>query len=335
MNVPPTEGIRVPATSLAALSISLLTGAGLPRLDAEQITSLLVETDLRGVLSHGTRQLAGYVRQFREGRLNPVPSPRVFGEGTATVLVDGDGGLGHLAAYRATELAIARAKADGVGTAVCRNHGHYGAAGKYTRMAAQRGCVGFSVSGHTMGGFRVDRPTWNPFGNPPMSFAFPSGEETPLVLDMGTSFFEPEHFPALFGQAPAAFFKSAGLVAVANLLAGVMAGMMLPQFQPEGRRYPGAGYGAFVAVIDIGRFVPLETFVAEVDRSMREIHTLPALPGYDRYDLPGGLEWKREREWARDGIPLGREHREELEGIATEVGVPVPWPQGTDTGKRA
>ena len=45
----------------------------------------------------------------------------------------------------------------------------------------------------------------------------------------------------------------------------------------------------------------------------------------DRAELPGGLEWRWERDNARDGIPLGREHREELEGIADEVGVDTPF----------
>jgi LDH2 family malate/lactate/ureidoglycolate dehydrogenase len=176
-----------------------------------------------------------------------------------------------------------------------------------------------------MGGFQVDRPTWNPLGNPPMSFAFPAGAEAPLILDMGTSFFEPADFPSLFQQVPAAFFKSVGLVAVANLLSGAMAGMMLPQFVPGSRRYPAAGYGAFVAVLDIARFVPLDAFKAEVDRTMREVHALPPLPGYDRFDLPGALEWERERAWVVAGIPLSREHRQALEETAAEAGIAVPW----------
>ena len=157
-----------------------------------------------------------------------------------------------------------------------------------------------------------------------MSFAFPSGSEAPLNLDMGTSIFEPEHFPPLYEQAPAAFYKSIGLVAVANWLGGVMAGMMLPEYSQQ-KRWEAAWYGAFVFVVDIERFVPLEAFEAEADRSMREIHALPPLPGTERYDLPGGLEWDRERTWAEEGIPLSLTHQQELEEVADELGVPVPW----------
>ena len=325
MNVPPVEAIRVPVDQLRELSIALFRRAGVPSQDAELITELLIDTDLRGVLSHGTRCVNGYVRSFLEGRLNPAPRIEVVRDEPTTGIVDGDGGLGHPAAARATELAIAKAKSTGIGALVSRNHGHFGGAGKYTRMAMRENCIGFCVSGHTMGGFAVDRPRWNPLGNPPMSFAFPAKAEAPLVLDMGTSFFESEDFPALFEQVPAAFFKSIGLVGVANLMGGVLAGMMLPEFQAENRRYASAGYGAFICVLEIERFMPVEAFRTEVDRTMREIHTLPPLPGYERYDLPGGLEWDREHAWAGEGIPLSPDHQRGLEEIADEFGIPVPW----------
>ena len=324
MNVPPIDAIRVPVDDLRDLSVTLFTGVGVPRQDAELIAELLIDTDLRGVLSHGTAAVPGYVRAYMEGKLNPTPQLRVLRDEPTTAIVDGDGGLGHLAAARATELAIAKARQTGLGAAISRHHGHYGGAGKYTRMAARRGCVGFSVSGHVIEAHKSDPPQWNPLGNPPMSFAFPAGDEAPLILDMGTSVFEPEHFPSLYEQAPAAFYKSIGLVAVAQWLGGVMAGMMLPEYS-EDRSYDAARYGAFIFVVDIERFVPLEAFEAEVDRSMREVHTLPPLPGCERYDLPGGLEWDRERAWAEEGIPLSPTHQRGLEQIAAELELPIPW----------
>ena len=38
---------------------------------------LLSANDLRGVVSHGTQQLATYVRLVRDGSLNPAPEPAV------------------------------------------------------------------------------------------------------------------------------------------------------------------------------------------------------------------------------------------------------------------
>ena len=48
-------------------------------------------------------------------------------------------------------------------------------------------------------------------------------------------------------------------------------------------------------------------------------------PGYDRADLPGGLEWEREQEWAEIGIPIGEGHQAQLKSAAERVGIPLPF----------
>ncbi|MBM3239632.1 Ldh family oxidoreductase [Candidatus Poribacteria bacterium] len=325
LNVPPDEFIRVSVDDLTMLTTTLFQRAGVPPDDADLITKLLIDTDLRGVLSHGTRTVSGYIRQFLQGNLNPKPQVRVLSDELTTAVVDGDGGLGHPATYRATELAIAKAKATGLGAATTRNHGHFGSSGKYARMALRQDCVGFCVSGNVVGS-DPNRSVWGSMGNPPMCFAIPGGSGPPLILDMGTIFFDrAEHFPALFEAAPAAFFKSIGLAAVSNLLSGVLGGTMLEGYSAADRRYPSAVYGAFICAINIARFVPVDAFKAEVDRIIQGISQMQPFPGYDRTDLPGGLEWDREQLWSKEGIPLGKEHQRGLEDIAVQLAVPVPW----------
>jgi len=327
LNVPPDEFISVSVDDLTALTTTLFQRAGVPSGDADLITQLLVDTDLRGVFSHGTRTVNGYIRAFLDGRMNPKPNIRVLSDELTTAVVDGDGGLGHPATYRATELAIAKAKATGLGAATSRNHGHFGSAGKYARMAMRQDCAAFCVSGHLIG-TAPNHPIWGSMGNPPMCFAIPGGSGPPLILDMGTIFFDrAEHFPELFETAPAAFFKSIGLAAVSNLLSGVLGGMMLESYSAPDRRYPAAGSGGFICAIDISRFVPIDAFKAEVDKIMQGIRQMQPFPGYDRAALPGGLEWEREQLWAKEGIPLGKEHQRSIEEIAAELSVPVPWNQ--------
>jgi LDH2 family malate/lactate/ureidoglycolate dehydrogenase len=193
-------------------------------------------------------------------------------------------------------------------------------------MAMRQDCLAFCVSGHLIGETRIQgEPPWNPLGNPPMSFAIPSGDEAPLILDMGTSFFEQADYHATFERMPAAFFKSLGLVGTAMVMGGALAGMMDPAFQTGQRQYSSASYGAFIVVVDIGRFAPVDAFKAEMDRSMKLISHLPPMKGYDRYAFPGGPEHEREKAWAKEGIPLGETHRKGLEDIADKLGVEIPW----------
>jgi LDH2 family malate/lactate/ureidoglycolate dehydrogenase len=41
--------------------------------------------------------------------------------------------------------------------------------------------------------------------------------------------------------------------------------------------------------------------------------------------LPGGPEAERERENRNRGIPVGPEHQAELEALAEDLGVDIPW----------
>jgi len=58
---------------------------------------------------------------------------------------------------------------------------------------------------------------------------------------------------------------------------------------------------------------------------MDEVDQMQPFPGYDEATLPGGPEWKRERQYAEEGIPLTKEAVEDLETLAAEYGLTVPW----------
>jgi hypothetical protein len=67
---------------------------GAPAADAAQLGGLLVETDLRGVSSHGTVLMGPpqeYVRHMLSGDVNPCPEVTVVTETQTTRLFDGDG----------------------------------------------------------------------------------------------------------------------------------------------------------------------------------------------------------------------------------------------------
>jgi LDH2 family malate/lactate/ureidoglycolate dehydrogenase len=77
--------------------------------------------------------------------------------------------------------------------------------------------------------------------------------------------------------------------------------------------------------IQVERFIPLDVFKRDMDELVRETRKMRPLPGYDRADLPGNLEWEREREWRALGVPVGRDHQQVLDGMAKALGIPAPW----------
>lgn len=322
MNVPPKEFVRVSPEEMTPFIRTLFGKVGLTREDAQTLADILVLTDLRGVFSHGTRLVPSYVSLYRSRTINPRPKVRVVQESPTTAVIDGDGGLGHFASLLAARMATEKAKAQGLGAATTRNHNHFGGAGKYSRIPAEAGCVGFATSSHIFPLSPRQHRITGAAGGSPMSFAFPNGTEPPLVVDMAT-WFVPESKETI-QRFPAAIFKGLGMGATCAGLAKIMAGVT-DLHKSRRKLYRGSNQGAFILAIDIARFIPLEVFKRDMDAYVRLCRRLKPLPGYGRADLPGNLEWEREREWRRIGIPVSPEHQASLEGVAEALGVQPPF----------
>src|SRR3954447_18156817 len=300
MNRPPETYVQVQEERLLAFAIACFEKAGLDNNHASTISRLLVNSDLRGVRSHGSRTVNPHCKSFEDGKLNTKPNIRKVHETPTAVVYDGDGTLGYLPMKMATEGAIAKAKQVGIGMGLVRYIGHYGSAGHYARMAMEKGCIGYSVQGHReQGRFGNDGGGANPgahlgyHGNPPICFAIPGQNETPVVLDAATCILAdyqrgPE-YEALFSFIPAAFFKSIGYGVVAGLMGGGLTGFTLSD--EIRNKYPPARQAGMVLAIDIASVVPEDVFRAETDRMVRDVReTYTPMPGTDRALLPGAIE---------------------------------------------
>ena len=326
MNLPPEEFVRVPHEKLAALVSAIGQAAGLPAARAALLADLLVGNDLKGVFSHGSRQIAAYARQMRDGELNTDPQVRIVSETAQTALMDGDGGLGYFPAYEGTLLAIEKAKATGMAAVLTRNHGHFGAAGIYARMTLGHGLLAFVTSGHQLH-LRPGRPITDAGGGSPMAWTAPAGEEDGLVLDFGTmhDFYDEDPYrDELVRMAPGVALRHIGMGAVCQAWGGLLAGIPVDSGQAD-RRYPGANQGSLLICFRVSLFMPVEGFQQQMDAYSRGVRQLEPLPSFRESYLPGGIEVVREREYRAQGVPVGPKHREALAAAAKEFGVAVPW----------
>ncbi len=337
MNTPPDDFVRVTEEAELAFLETCFRRAGMEAGNAALMSRLLTNSELRGVRSHGIGWAPGYCQQMREGRLNPRPAVQVVHENPTTVVLDGDGGLGYIAMVQATELAIAKARQVGIGMGLVRHVGHYGAAGHYTRMCLDAGCIGFSVQGFRHDGDargREPKPSVAFNGYPPMSFSVPAGDEPAVVLDMVAhvlSGYKGEGFDDLPAKIPGAFFKSIGLVAVSTLLGGALTGFTLPAGDAAQARWPGASMGGMVLAIDLASVLPPEVFKAEVDRYARALReTYAPMPGYDQVLLPGAIEEETLRLHRRDGIRFGEPEQQSARRLSEYLDVPLPWETGAN-----
>jgi L-2-hydroxycarboxylate dehydrogenase (NAD+) len=322
MNVLPEKFIRVSVEDLTNLTRAIYLKVGMSEEDATIITDLLVHTDLRGVFSHGTRQTLTYATHVIEGSMNPKPKMKVVKESPTTVVIDGDGALGHLPCHMGTNMAIAKAKEFGLGAVTTRNHHHFGSAGKYVHMIIKEGCAGFSVSSHVFGIDPKNRDVAHFGAGSPMSFGFPHKDQPPLVVDMATNMLP--WSDELKETYPAAFFKSLGLGTTCAALGKILSGVT-DLYYKDAIKWPASNQGSFILAIDIESFLPMDIFLREMDAYTETAHKCSPMPGQDKSLLPGNMEHEHEREWREIGIPVGQEHQRSLKEIGDRVGVETPW----------
>ena len=167
--------------------IDAFVGYGVPKDDAVIIADVLLESDKRGIESHGCNRFKPvYLDRIEAGIQNPVTNFEIIKETETTAVVDGHDGMGQVIGVKSMQMAIDKAKKYGMGMVVVRNSCHYGIAGYYTTMAAKQGCIGMTGTNA--------RPTVTPthsvegmFGTNPFTLGVPTDEAFDWNFDAATS----------------------------------------------------------------------------------------------------------------------------------------------------
>jgi LDH2 family malate/lactate/ureidoglycolate dehydrogenase len=345
---------RIQADRLMQLAQALLQSLGSPAEEASLVAGLLVDADLSGHDSHGVIQLPGYLDAHAEGLITPGANFTRERETAATALLDGHWGFGHRLAHEAMMLAIDKAHRCGisaVGAYQCYHVGHLGA---YAQLVAEAGMVGIIAVNDGGGGQRVV-----PYGGiagrlstNPLAVGLPTGTAEPFILDMSTSVVaegqvrlrrrwrepmplgwmidavgqattDPEDFFRMTGSllplGGNAGHKGYGLGLAVDVLAGILghAGHSRAQIPPYNN-------GLFMIVVDIGRFLPLPDFTAEVRDFIAYIKSCPPETGVDEIVYPGERAARTRRHRRRHGIAIDPETWRRLCTMAQERGIQVP-----------
>jgi len=154
--------------------------------DAGLATDILIAADLRGVDSHGVARLAGYVRLYEAGRLNPQPRTHIVHETPSTATLDGDKGVGLVVAPQAMKIAIEKARNVGTGWVAIRNSNHFGIAGYHAMLALAHDMIGMTMTNAAP----LVTPTFSKqklLGTNPIAVAIPALTQPPFVADFAST----------------------------------------------------------------------------------------------------------------------------------------------------
>lgn len=178
--------VRLHAENLRRAVADIFAAAGVAREGAELVAEDLVATDVEGVASHGVMLIPMYVERIKAGSVSTELTGEIVSDRQAAIVIDAKNALGQLTARQAVDLAAARAVELGMATVAIRNAFHFGTAGRYARMLADRGCVGIIMSN--------TRPLMPPpggaeavTGNNPLAIAVPGEGDYVPEVDMALS----------------------------------------------------------------------------------------------------------------------------------------------------
>jgi L-2-hydroxycarboxylate dehydrogenase (NAD+) len=167
--------------------VSAFIKIGVPKTDALICADVLMESDRRGIESHGVNRFKPiYIDRIKAGIQKPVTEVEVLRETKTTAVFDANDGMGMVASHKAMASAIEKAKTYGMGMVAVRNSTHYGIAGYYATMATKAGMIGITGTNARPS----IAPTFgveNMLGTNPLTIGLPTDEEFPFVLDCATS----------------------------------------------------------------------------------------------------------------------------------------------------
>ena len=249
----------VPWDQMNSFMIDAFKGYGVPEEDAKICADVLLESDRRGIESHGCNRFKPiYIDRIVKGTLLPVTNIEILKETPTTVVMDAHDGMGMVASYHMMKKLIEKARTYGMAGGAIRNSTHYGIAGYWTTMASKEGMVGITGTNARPS----IAPTFgveNMMGTNPLTFALPTDEEFPFCLDCATSIVQRgriEYYAREGKKTPAGTVISEKGEALTDsqqildeLVAGTAALAPLGGIGEELAGYKGYGYAAVVEIL--------------------------------------------------------------------------------------
>ena len=350
---------RIHGDHLKQYVVDVFTSYGMREEDARISADILVESDLRGIDSHGVPRMRMYTDRLKDGLINLEAELVTVRETASTITFDAQNGFGPSSAFRAMQKTIEKAKESGVCLSTVGHSNHFGIAGYYATMALDHpGMAGIAMTNATP----LLVPTYGKepaLSTAPIAAAFPAGHEMPFVLDAATTAvawgkveiarrsnkpiprgwavdgeglpvedpWEAKALMPLGGERHTSGQKGYGLSLFVEVLCSQLSGSLWSKHVTGSRSdtpRPTDTSHAFMA-INIEAFRPLEEYTASMDDMLGDLRSMEPIEGHEKVMVPGDPEAIAYEERSERGVPVHPVVVDELRAIGQAAGVDVPF----------
>jgi delta1-piperideine-2-carboxylate reductase len=176
--------MRIPLADAERLSVSALGALGFRAAEAHTITDHLLDCELRGLEYSGLARILSIGDRLANAE-GPPEAPRVTRESPVSAQLDGGDTIGYVTALEATDTAVIKARAAGIGAVGASRTWYTGMLSYYAERVTAAGMVAM-IASNASPWVAPSGGTEPRFGTNPICFGFPS-EGVPVIWDIGIS----------------------------------------------------------------------------------------------------------------------------------------------------
>jgi delta1-piperideine-2-carboxylate reductase len=330
--------IKLTLTEARALAVGCLRANGCDDDNAAAVADNLVLAEGDGCPAHGLFRLPWHVASLKAGKANGTARPRIEKLAPGVVRVHGDRGFAPLGQRLARAPLIAAARENGIAAMTYVDMYHVGALWPEIEALAVQGLVAFAFTAS----FPYVAPAGGKkplFGTNPVGFAWPRGDEPPVVFDQASAAMargeimiaardghavpegvgvdaegRPTTDPhAILAGAQLGFggYKGALLAMMVELLAGPLIGDMLSieAHEDDGGAKAAPHGGELILALDPARFGDPEGFMAHGER------LFAAILAQEGTRLPGARRHQNRAKSPVTGVAIPRSLHETIVGL--------------------
>ncbi len=321
--------MRIPFETLINQFEQVLIGRGMTGEDAKLCASLVAETSLEGVYTHGANRFPSMVRMIDDGLIDVHAKIECVASFGALERWDGRQGVGNLNAHAAMKRAIELAKVHTIGCVAMAHTNHWMRPGTYGLMAAEADCIGMLWTNTT-----PLMPAWGGIdakvGNNPLVLCIPS-KEGPVLVDAAMSLFsygkletyaregrslpvpggydgqgnlttDAEQILASKRPLPIGFWKGTSLALALDLIAAALSGGNTTR--QLGRMPKETSVSQLFMAINLSDLPDRDRIEAEIHASLEDLMQSELADTAQAVRFPGQMRNKIKEENLRDGIPI-------------------------------